>query len=88
MLLEQIDSAKNAVIDPGMMFHEIPDFPETLVSIFSHQLFNKVLEFLGGEQIACTQDVDGVWPVYAVSYKGKRFAYYKARLGLKSASAA
>lgn len=81
MLLEQFDPARNAVIDPGIMFHKIPDFPETLVSIFSHQLFNKVLEFLGGEQIACTQDVDGTWPVYAVTYKGKRFAYYKARLG-------
>ena len=81
MLLEQFDPAKNAVIDPGMMFHRIPDFPETLVSIFSHQLFDKVRAFLGGEQIACTQDVDGYWPVYAVTYQGKRFAYYKARLG-------
>lgn len=81
MILEQFDPAKNAVIDPGMMFHRIPDFPETLVSIFSHQLFDKVLAFLGGEQIACTQDVDGYWPVYAVTYQGKRFAYYKARLG-------
>ena len=81
MLLTEFDPTKTAVIDPGMMFHRIPDFPETLVSIFSHQLFNKVLEFLGGEQIACTQDVDGIWPVYAVTYQGKRFAYYKARLG-------
>ena len=81
MLLTEFDPTKTAVIDPGMMFHRIPDFPETLVSIFSHQLFNKVLAFLGGEQIACTQDVDGYWPVYAVTYQGKRFAYYKARLG-------
>ena len=31
--------------------------------------------------IAETHDVDGIWPVYEVSYRGKRFAFYKARLG-------
>lgn len=81
MLLTQFDPVKTAVIDPGIMFQKIPDFPETLVSVFSHQLFEKMLEFLGGREIACTQDVDGIWPVYEVTYRGKRFAYYKARLG-------
>lgn len=81
MLLEQFDPARNAVIDPDIMFHKIPDFPETVVSIFSHQLFAKMLEFLGGEEIASTHDVDGIWPVYEVTYQGKRFAFYKARLG-------
>ena len=81
MLLEQFDPAKRAIIDPDIMFHPIEDFPETMVSIFSHQLFETVLNFLGGRQIAETHDVDGVWPVYEVIYQGKRFAYYKARLG-------
>lgn len=81
MLLQEFDPAKRAVINPDQMFHPIPDFPETLVSIFSHQLFWKILEFLDGEEIACTNDVDGIWPVYEVKYKGKRFAFYKARLG-------
>ena len=80
-VLEQFDSCRDAVINPDMIYSPIPDFPETVVSIFSHQLFNKVLEFLGGKVIINTYDVDGVWPVYEVEYKGKRFAYYKARLG-------
>ena len=52
MLLQEFDPAKRAVINPDQMFHLIPNFPETMVSIFSHQLFDKILEFLGGEKIA------------------------------------
>lgn len=81
MLLQEFDPARRAVINPDQMFQPIPNFPETMVSIFSHQLFDKILEFLGGEEIACTNDVDGIWPVYEVKYKGRRFAFYKARLG-------
>lgn len=81
LLLQEYDSAKHAVIDPGLAQAPIPDFPETVVSVFSHQLFDSVLGFLGGTKIAETHDVDGVWPVYEVTYRGKRFAYFKARLG-------
>ena len=81
MLLTEFDGSKQAVINPDMMFRKVPDFPETLVSVFSHQLFKAVLDFLGGKVIAETADVDGIWPVYEVTYKGKRFAFYKARLG-------
>lgn len=81
MLLEQFDPARRAVIDPDMVFQPVPDFPETVVSIFSHQLFDAVLRFLGGRKIAESHDVDGDWPVYEVIYNGRRFAYYKARLG-------
>lgn len=81
MLLTEFDPCRDAVIDPDMMFHKVPDFPETMVSVFSHQLFDAVLKFLGGKVIAETHDVDGDWPIYEVVYKGKRFAFYKARLG-------
>ena len=81
MLLEQFDPARHAVIDPDMIFKPIPDFPETVISIFSHQLFTAIVNFLGGTEIAETRDVDGRWPVYEVTYNGKRFAMYKARLG-------
>lgn len=81
MLLTEFDPTYHAVIDPDMIHHKIEDFPETVVSVFSHHLFQAVLTFLGGTVIAQTKDVDGIWPVYAVTYKGKRFAFYKARLG-------
>lgn len=81
MLLEEFDFDKRAVIEPDMVHQPVEGFPETVVSIFSHALFAKIADFLGGRKIAGTKDVDGHWPVYEVSYKGKRFALYKARLG-------
>lgn len=81
MLLTEFDPTPHAVIDPEMINAPLADFPETVVSIFSHQLFDAVRKFLGGVKIAETNDVDGEWPVYEVHYKGKRFAFYKARLG-------
>ena len=81
MLLTEFDFTRDAVINPDMIHSKVPDFPETLVSVFSHQLFDAVLKFLGGKVIAMTGDVDGNWPIYKVTYKGKRFAFYKARLG-------
>lgn len=81
MLLNEFDEHRNAVINPDTIFKKMENFPDTIVSVFSHQLFNTIVEFLGGVQIAETHDVDGVWPVYEVEYKGKCFAFYKARLG-------
>ena len=81
MLLEDFDFDKSAVIEPWFVHQPVEGFPETVVSIFSHTLFQRIAEFLGGEKIAGTKDVDGRWPVYAVEYKGHRFALYKARLG-------
>ena len=81
MLLLEFDEARTAVIEPGQVFERMPDFPETVVSVFSHQLFHSIVTFLDGKAIAVTHDVDGEWPVYEVTYKGKRLAFYKARLG-------
>ena len=81
MLLEEFDFDKSAVIEPWFVHQPVENFPETVVSIFSHTLFQKIVVFLGGRIITETKDVDGHWPVYEVNYKGKRFALYKARLG-------
>ena len=81
MLLEEFDFDKSAVIEPWFVHQPVEGFPETVVSIFHHTLFQRIVDFLGGKVIAETKDVDGHWPVYEVNYKGKRFAMYKARLG-------
>ena len=81
MLLTQFDENKSAIINPGAGMEMVENFPETVVSIFSHQLFQAILDFLGGTRIAESHDVDGIWSIYEVNYKGKRFGFYKGRLG-------
>lgn len=81
MILAQFDKTRRAVINPDQTMAPAENFPETLVSIFSHDLFAAVLNFLGGKKIAESHDVDGNWPIYELHYNGKRFAFYKARLG-------
>ena len=81
MLLEEFDGSRHAIIDPDIVFPRIENFPDTVISVFSHQLFGKMLDFFGARQIAESHDVDGVWKVYEVEYKGRRFAFAKARLG-------
>ena len=81
MLLTEFDYDRHAVIEPWFVHQPIPDFPKTVVSIFHHTLFDKIVTFLDGKEIAKTKDVDGHWPIYEVCYKGRRFGLYKARLG-------
>lgn len=81
MLLTEYDETREAVINPDYAHPKLPGFPDTMISVFSHYLFAALLEFFDGKIIAETHDVDGVWPVYEVFYQGKRFAFYKARLG-------
>ena len=80
MLLTEFDPAPRAVIDPDIAHHPIPGFPETVVSVFSHHLFQAILKFLNGTVIAETHDVDGIWPIYEVTYKGNRFELHSGLL--------
>lgn len=70
-----------AVIEPYMAHPPVENFPQTVVSVFSRQLFDALASFLEGKEIGCVHDADGVWPVCAVTYRGKRFAFYKAKVG-------
>lgn len=72
---------QRAVIEPDMIHDPIAGFPETVVSIFSKHLFDRMLSYFDASEIAQYSDVDGDWPVYSVEYKGKQFAFMKARLG-------
>ncbi len=81
MILEEFDAAKAAVINPDMSHQKLEGFPDTIVSVFSYDLFHRLLAFFEGKEISQTHDVDGAWPVYEVRYRGKKFAFVKARLG-------
>lgn len=69
------------VIEPGMIFQPVPGFPSTVVSVFSHHLFSRLVEYFNAEKIAESHDVDGVWPIYKVNYTDLELAFAKGRLG-------
>lgn len=81
MLLTEFDPNPNAVINPDIVYKPIADFPETVISVFSHQLFASMAALLGGTVIAETHDADGVRPIYEVLYQGKRLGFCKGRVG-------
>lgn len=82
ILLEEFDPCKNAVIDADMCVKNKPDlYPEITISCFSHHLFEAVLAFFEPEEIARVGGANGKQPIYAVTYKGKRFALFESRVG-------
>jgi len=81
VLLEEFDPVRDAVINPDMIISPMPDFPETVVGIFSHRLFDRIVEFLDGQEIAIVKDADGVRPIYEVLYKARRIGLCQARVG-------
>ncbi len=81
MILEEFDPTKRAVINPDMLFGPIDGFPDTIVSVFSWHLFERMNELLGGTEITRHEDVDGSWPIYRIIYKNVPVAFMKARLG-------
>ena len=82
MLLSEFDLCRDAVINPEMCIKgKIENFPEVTVSCFSHHLFEAVLAFFEPEEIGRVGGANGKAPVYAVTYKGKRIAFYESRVG-------
>lgn len=81
MILEAYDSDRTALPQICHGMKKVANFPETVVAIFSRELFYKMLDYFHGEEIASYHDVDGVWPIYKVNYKGRDFAFVKARIG-------
>ena len=80
MLLTEFDPTPRAVINPDYI-KPVENFPETVVAVFSHQLFASVAAFLEGKRIAQTRDADGDWPIYEVTYRGKQLGFCKAKVG-------
>ena len=82
MLLDEFDPCRNAVIDPDMCVKgKVERFPEITISCFSKHLFEALLGFFEHEEIARVGGANGKEPIYAVTYKGKRFALFESRVG-------
>ena len=82
MLLEEFDPCRDAVINPEMCVKgAVEHFPEITISCFSQHLFESVLAFFDPQEFARVGGANGKQPIYAVTYKGKRFAFFESRVG-------
>lgn len=80
MILQEFD--KNvAKIEPTFNHKKIENFPETLIAVFSYNIFNELLNRFSPKIIASFEDVDAKWNIYSLEYKNKQFAFFKARYG-------
>lgn len=82
MLLEEFDPSRDAVINADMCVkYKVENYPEITISCFSHHLFDAVIGFFEPEEIARVGGANGKQPIYAVNYKGHRFAFFESRVG-------
>lgn len=81
VLLTEFDPTRRAIINPDMLVNPIENFPEVTVACFSWQLFEKMLDFFAPKVLGYIHSAVADEPVYEVVYKGKRFAFYQAKVG-------
>ncbi len=81
MLLQDFSYEKRAVINPSDIFSPVPDMPERAVACFSHVTFSRLLDTLGGEEIAHSASANGDIPVYKTNYAGIPLALFMMPVG-------
>lgn len=81
MLLHEFDPEKRAVFNPTDVVAPVVDMPKIAVSCFARETFSRMVERLGGVQIAQSSCANMVFPVYRVEYCGVPLALMMAGVG-------
>jgi uridine phosphorylase len=79
MITDTFDIQSPAIINPKIE-PGLPEFDACIVT-FSWQIEKFVLENYDCKRVASFRFVTGETPIYALEYKGKRFAFYKTYVG-------
>ena len=65
MLLTEFDYEKDAVINPDMLYSTRPEFQETVVTVFSRELFDKVCLYLLRVGVWCSVYILVDWTLWS-----------------------
>lgn len=84
MVLEEFDSNKKAVINPPALIAPVEGMPKVAVTCFSRITFARLLNELGGVEIAQYKSANMVLPVYKTTYKGLDVALFMSYVGAPS----
>lgn len=81
MLLHEFDPDPVAVINPVNTIRMVCACPKVGVSCFERGTFDRMLERLGGEEIARLGKANMQTPVYRTTYQGAEIALFEAYVG-------
>ena len=81
MILTEFDPAKRAVINPDDIIAPVEGMPEVAIACYSYITFQRMLEGLGGKELASSGTANGVKPVYRAVYKGTEVALFMIDVG-------
>lgn len=81
MLLHEFDPNPAAVINPTDIYKPVAGCPRVAVSCFERGTFDRMVQRLGGVEIALTRTANLVIPIYRAEYKGVPIALYEAYVG-------
>lgn len=84
IVLQEFDSAKNAILNPWNIISPIQNIPKIAITCFARQTFDRLLSELGGTVIAHSSMANMDVPVYKVMYKDKEFALFMSDVGAAS----
>lgn len=82
----RFDSDPNAILQPNHAGLEL-DFPEYLVLCFFREVVSKVAEENQAEVLYTVVSEGGLFPYYAIEFKGKRIAFVQPGVGAPNAGA-
>ena len=81
MLLSEFDPNKKAIINPEDLVDPISDFPETVVSCFARETFQRMLSEFDHQEIARTSMANVDIPIYKIVIDGVALALYNSPVG-------
>lgn len=81
MKLEEFDSAKQAVVNPGDIIEQLEGCPKTIVTCFAHNLIEYALQLYEYEIIGSISCANGTLPLYRIDVNGQAIGIIMSEVG-------
>lgn len=81
MLLEEFDPSKTAVINPSDIYEKVSGMPKIAITCFARTTFERLLNALGGAEIARSSCANAEFPIYKANYQGQDIALFNSDVG-------
>lgn len=79
MIIDSFDNQSPAIINPQIT-DNLPEYEACIVT-FSNQIEEYVTQRYNCKQISSFKFVTGITPIYEITYRGKKFAFFRTYVG-------